>query len=129
MGFFLYLLRCADDAIYVGHTDDLERRMAQHASGEFGGFTASRLPVTLIWAQEFPTREDALLREHQLKGWSRAKKLALASQDWNELHRLARSSESRRRAPLDSAAATHVAAAPLGVTGASDRGRVSPTRS
>jgi predicted GIY-YIG superfamily endonuclease len=99
MGFWVYLLRCADQSIYTGHTDDLERRLAQHASGEFGGFTAERRPVEPIWAQEFPTREDALSRERQIKNWSRAKKLALASEDWHSLHLLARSSETKRRSP------------------------------
>ena len=106
MGFWLYLLRCADQSVYVGHTDDLERRLAQHTSGELGGFTAARLPIVPLWAQEFPTREEALEREHQVKGWSRAKKLALARQDWETLHQLSRSSESKSKRPLDSAGAT-----------------------
>ena len=99
MGFWVYLLRCADQSIYVGHTDDIERRLAQHASGECGGFTSTRLPIEPLWAQEFPTREEALEREHQVKGWSRAKKLALAHDDWGLLHLLARSSESKSRRP------------------------------
>ena len=129
MGFWVYLLRCADQSIYVGHTDDLERRLAQHSSGSCGGVTATRLPVDPIWAQEFGCRGEALETERQIKVWSRAKKLALARQDWDALKRLSRSTESRRRRSLDSAAATAVAAAPLGMTGETARGRVSPTRS
>jgi putative endonuclease len=128
MGFWVYLLRCADGSIYVGHTDDLERRLAQHTSGACGGFTADRLPIEPIWAQEFPTREEALSRELQIKGWSRAKKLALARQDWDRLHQLARSTERKRR-PLDSAVAALAAPPPLGVTGKRLSARVSPTRS
>lgn len=99
MGFWVYLLRCADGSIYAGHTDDLERRLAQHASGEWEGFTAHRLPVEPLWAQEFPTREEALCREHQIKKWSRAKKLALAKEDWAQLRALSRSKQRKTPRP------------------------------
>ena len=58
MSFFAYLLRCADGAYYAGHTDELTRRLGQHQSGECGGYTAKRLPVALVWSQEFTSRED-----------------------------------------------------------------------
>ncbi|MFX4273604.1 GIY-YIG nuclease family protein [Propionibacteriaceae bacterium Y1685] len=73
-----YLLRCADDSLYVGSTVDLDARMAQHACGSGGKYTATRLPVTLIWAQEFERIDEAWEMERRLHGWSRAKKLALA---------------------------------------------------
>lgn len=93
MSFFAYMLRCADDSLYVGHTDDLDRRVSQHATGEFQGWTADRRPVELAWSEAFPTREEALAMEAKLKGWSRAKKLALIRGDWSEISRLA----SRKR--------------------------------
>ena len=65
--FWVYILRCADGAFYTGHTDDLERRVAQHQSGEFGGYTSERLPVGLVFATEFTTREEALICEMQIK--------------------------------------------------------------
>ena len=71
--FWVYMLRCADDRYYTGHTDDLEKRMAQHQAGECGGYTASRLPVECTWSQETATREEALTAERQIKGWSRKK--------------------------------------------------------
>jgi len=86
----MYVLRCADQTLYVGHTDDLDRRMAQHGSGELGGYTALRRPVTLVFCEEFPSRDEALARERQVKKWSRAKKEALIARDWSSLSRLAR---------------------------------------
>jgi len=88
--FWVYLLRCADGTYYTGHTDDLERRIGEHASGTCGGYTATRLPVELVFSQECPTRIEALNFERQIKGWSRAKKVALIRGDWEEISRLAR---------------------------------------
>jgi tRNA/rRNA methyltransferase len=82
MAFWTYILRCADDSYYTGHTDDLERRIAQHQAGEIEGYTHSRLPVTLMWSQDFPSRGEALAAEMQVKNWSRAKKEALFKGDW-----------------------------------------------
>ena len=77
MTFHVYILRCADGTYYTGHTDDLERQVAQHQSGAIPGYTHDRRPVALMWAQDFPTRIEALERERQVKDWSRTKKEAL----------------------------------------------------
>jgi predicted GIY-YIG superfamily endonuclease len=90
LGFWVYMLLCGDGSYYVGHTDDLERRMAQHASGELGGYTAERHPLTLVFVEEFPTRDEAICRERQIKGWSRRKKEALVARDWPALQQFAR---------------------------------------
>ena len=82
MAFWAYMLQCADQSYYTGHTDDLERRIGEHQSGMIKGYTSKRLPVTLIWTQEFPSREEALAAELQIKSWSRAKKAALIQDDW-----------------------------------------------
>ncbi len=87
--FFVYMLRCGDGSLYVGHTDDLEIRVAQHHAGTYGGHTAQRHPLELVYACELATRAEAIERERQLKGWSRAKKLALARSDWSRLRALA----------------------------------------
>lgn len=89
MPFWVYMLKCADDSYYTGHTEDLEARIAQHESGEIAGYTHSRRPVTLVFSQDCGTREEALSAERRLKGWSRAKKEALLRGDWNEISRLA----------------------------------------
>ena len=88
--FSAYLLRCSDGSYYVGSTEDLELRLAQHQSGELGGYTASRRPVTLVWSEQFATRDDAFAAERRIKGWSRAKKEALARGDWDLVRELAR---------------------------------------
>ena len=90
MAFFAYLLKCNDGSYYAGHTDDLERRIAQHQSGALGGYTARRLPVQLVWSDSFATRDGAFAVERKLKGWSRAKKEALMAGDWEQIRELAR---------------------------------------
>jgi putative endonuclease len=101
MSFWAYMLHCNAGRFYVGHTDDLERRLAQHESGAVRGFTSSYLPVRLVWSQEFPTRYAALTAERQIKGWTRAKKLALIRGDWPEISRLAQSKTGLRQAQAE----------------------------
>ncbi len=90
MPFWSYMLHCNGGKFYVGHTDDLQRRVAQHEMGYFPGFTRDHLPVKLVWSQEFTTRHEARESERRLKGWSRAKKLALRG-DWDLISALAKS--------------------------------------
>jgi predicted GIY-YIG superfamily endonuclease len=90
MQFWVYILTCADGSYYVGHSDDLELRIAAHQDGTFGGYTQSRRPVALSYAEPFDSRDDAFRRERQIKGWSRSKKEALMRQDWRELQRLSK---------------------------------------
>jgi predicted GIY-YIG superfamily endonuclease len=92
--FYVYMVFCADESIYTGHADNLEARLWAHNDGRFRGYTFERRPVRLIFQAAFPTREEALQAERQIKGWSRAKKLALADGDWELLQRL-----SLRRQP------------------------------
>jgi len=74
---FMYILRCADDSYYTGSTKDLERRFAQHEAGEGANHTKKRLPVKLVYYEEFQRIDDAFYREKQVQGWSRKKKEAL----------------------------------------------------
>lgn len=90
MSFYVYVLKCADGSYYTGHTDNLEARLYQHQAG-LGGYTATRLPVTLLFQQSFPSREEALSAEMQIKGWSRAKKEAMMAGDWAAVSQLAKS--------------------------------------
>jgi putative endonuclease len=90
MGFWTYILHCRGGAFYTDHTDNLAHRVAQHQSGAIGGFTADKLPVTLVWSQDFPTRVEALEAERRIKGWSRAKKMALIRGDWDRISVLAK---------------------------------------
>jgi len=92
--FHAYILRCADGTYYVGHTDDLDVRMAQHVEGTYPGYTSKRRPVELVWAEGFATRDEAKVAEHRLKGWRREKKEALIRGETEHLPELA--SRSRR---------------------------------
>ena len=85
MSFWVYILQCSDGSYYTGHTDDMETRMAKHRQGAFEGYKSKRLPVKLVFFNEFPTREDAFARERQIKGWTRRKKQALINGDWDKL--------------------------------------------
>lgn len=89
--FWLYILKCADGSYYTGHTDSLEVRMAQHENGAYANcYTAARRPVKLVYSLAFPSREEALAAEQQVKGWSRKKKEAMMRGDWMAVSRLAR---------------------------------------
>ena len=90
MAFFTYLLRCADGHYYVGHTDNLEFRIAQHQSGELKGYTYDRRPVELVWNESFADRDQAFAAERRIKGWSRAKKEALIQGNWDAVRLLSR---------------------------------------
>ena len=85
MRFFTYMLRCTDASCCVGHTDDLDNRMAEHHAGTQPGYTRHRRPVTLVWSQDFASREEALAAERQIKGWARTKKEALIQSDWKAI--------------------------------------------
>ena len=84
----VYILKCSDGSYYTGHTDNLESRVASHKIRQYCGYTSKRLPVELVWAQNFPSRGEALEAERQIKGWSREKKEALIRGDWDEIIRL-----------------------------------------
>jgi tRNA/rRNA methyltransferase len=90
MSFWVYILRCSDGSYYTGHTDDLDRRIAEHEAGVLPGYTQTRRPLTLMWSQPFPTRIEALESELQIKNWSRKKKEALFKSDWAGLSAAAR---------------------------------------
>lgn len=101
MAFWTYILRCADSSYYTGHTDNLEKRIAEHHSGAITScYTYTRRPLELVFTQDFKTREEALASEQQIKGWSRKKKEAMMRGDWAEVSRLAKSPTSVRPEPV-----------------------------
>ena len=97
MAFWVYVLRCSDGSYYTGHTDNLEHRIGMHQQGEVAGYTSKRRPVELVFSQECVTREEALAAELQIKGWSRAKKEALARGDWGTIKALAKGRHRHER--------------------------------
>jgi putative endonuclease len=92
MAAYVYMLRCADGSFYVGSATghDLSRRIEEHQSGAYPGYTWSRRPVELVWSEHFDRFTDAIGAERKLKGWSRAKKLALINPNFSLLHQLAK---------------------------------------
>jgi predicted GIY-YIG superfamily endonuclease len=87
----VYMLRLQNGCIYVGSTNDLERRLEEHRGGNGGKTTRESPAVELIYCETLMGRSTAGRRERQLKRWSRAKKLALAEGRLGQLHCLAKS--------------------------------------
>lgn len=77
MKYYVYILRCADDTLYTGWTDDPLRRLQVHNSGNGAKYTRSRLPVVLVYQEECADRSAALKREYAIKQLTRAQKQAL----------------------------------------------------
>lgn len=86
---YMYILVCNDGSYYTGSTWNLEKRLYEHQQGLGANHTAKRLPVKLIYCEEYDRIEDAFRREKQVQGWSRKKKEALMAGDTNMLHHLA----------------------------------------
>jgi predicted GIY-YIG superfamily endonuclease len=85
---FVYILRCVDQSLYIGATQDVARRLDAHNEGSAAAHTARRRPVHLVYVEQHATRATCLARERQLKGWTRAKKEALIAGDKANLKRL-----------------------------------------
>ncbi|MBP9885116.1 MAG: GIY-YIG nuclease family protein [Leptospiraceae bacterium] len=89
--YFVYILECNDKSFYIGVTNNIEERLGQHQEGlDNHCYTFSRRPVSLLYSEEFSYINDAIAREKQLKGWSRKKKLALISGDYDKLRDLSK---------------------------------------
>ena len=82
--YFAYLLLCADGSYYAGYTTDLVRRVAVHNAGRGAKYTKSRLPVTLVYFEEFDSEHAAKSREWHLKRLSHREKEALAGKGATE---------------------------------------------
>jgi putative endonuclease len=114
MAWVCYLLECADGTLYTGISNDLPRRLGQHARGVASKYTRSRLPVRLRWCQRHRDRSAALRREAAIKRLPRAGKLALAArgvpgrllrgQRWCRLPRMAKKKTAPKKAAKKPAA-------------------------
>ena len=89
---FTYILRCADDTLYVGHTENLASREQTHNDGRGAKYTSARRPVRIVYAEEYSSAETAIARERQLKRWRHKKKEALIRGDRAALRSLGRRS-------------------------------------
>ncbi|PIQ86732.1 MAG: hypothetical protein COV74_03595 [Candidatus Omnitrophica bacterium CG11_big_fil_rev_8_21_14_0_20_45_26] len=87
----VYILKCSDGSFYVGTTNNLNRRFKEHCTRSGSVHTRKQISVELVYHETFKIESQALEREHQLKGWSRNKKLALINFNKAELVELSRS--------------------------------------
>ncbi len=86
---YMYILECSDGSYYTGSTQYLDLRLAQHKAGEGSNHTKKRLPVKLIFFEEYQRIDEAFYREKQVQGWSRKKKEALMNGFAEELKKMA----------------------------------------
>lgn len=84
MSYYVYILKCNDNTLYTGYTDNPERRLQVHNAGKGAKYTRSRLPVELVYQEAQPDKSAALRREAAIKRLSRAQKLALIAQHLNQ---------------------------------------------
>jgi len=71
---YVYMLRCSDNSIYTGYTTDLKKRLDTHNKGKGAKYTRTRLPVDLLYFEEFSTKSSALKREYAIKQLSKKQK-------------------------------------------------------
>ncbi len=86
----MYILKCVDDSYYVGSTKNLEIRLSQHQKGVGAKYTSKRLPVELVYSEEYNRVVEAFNREKQVQNWSRAKREALINNKTELLPALAK---------------------------------------
>jgi len=84
----MYILKCNDESYYTGSTNNLELRLIQHNEGFGSNYTKKRLPVKLVYFEEFERIDEAFLREKQVQGWRRDKKEALIKGKYGKLPKL-----------------------------------------
>jgi len=71
---YIYILECSDSSLYTGYTNDLEKRLTVHNAGKGAKYTRCRLPVKLVYSEEFETKSEAMKREYSIKQLSREEK-------------------------------------------------------
>lgn len=77
MGYFVYILKCVDNTFYTGYTTDIVKRCLTHNKGKGAKYTRCRLPVKVVYSEEFETKDAAMRREYQIKQLSRQQKIKL----------------------------------------------------
>ncbi len=86
---WMYILKCGNNKFYTGSTNDLDRRLIEHQTGEGANYTRKNQPVELVYFEEFDRIHKAFYREKQVQNWSHAKKQALIDGDLEGLVKLA----------------------------------------
>ena len=78
---YVYILRCNDNSLYTGWTNNLEKRLKTHLAGKGAKYTKARLPVELVYYEEFEDKIEAMKREYKIKQLSRKEKLKLFNRE------------------------------------------------
>jgi putative endonuclease len=94
---WMYILKCADSSYYVGSTKNLKLRLSQHQSGKGSRYTSGRLPVELVYCEEYDRVADAYYREKQVQNWGRAKREALINGNQEVLPPLAKKKFEKKK--------------------------------
>jgi len=87
---YTYILECSDGSYYTGSTKNLNKRLEEHQNGEGANYTKKRLPVKLVYYEEYDRIDVAFEREKQIQGWRRKKKKALIDYKLEELSKLSK---------------------------------------
>ena len=98
---WMYILECSDGTYSVGSTKDLEYRVSEHQSGKGAKYTSRRLPVKLVYSEEYERVVDAYTREKQIQNWSRAKREALINGNQEALPKLAKKIFNRNKPQVE----------------------------
>ena len=74
---FVYIVRCSDNSLYTGYTNNIEVRINKHNAGKGAKYTKTRRPVVLVYQEMYETKSEALRREYEIKTFTRQRKLEL----------------------------------------------------
>ena len=74
---FVYIVRCSDNSLYTGYTNNIEVRINKHNAGKGAKYTKTRRPVVLVYQEMYETKSEALRREYEIKTFTRQRKLKL----------------------------------------------------
>ena len=97
MSYAIYILKCSDGTYYTGLTKNIDARIHEHQIGAHPeSYTFGRRPVKLVWREVTESYQEAFQWEHQIKGWSRAKKEALIRGDIDGIHEIVKGERKRR---------------------------------
>ncbi len=93
---YMYILECADGTYYTGSSKDVLYRLKQHQNSEGANYTKTRLPVKLVYYEEYDRIDEAFYREKQVQGWSRKKKKSLIDGEYDRLPELSKNYTEHR---------------------------------
>lgn len=97
MPYAIYILKCSDGSYYKGLTKELDARIAEHREGTRpASYTFNRRPVESVWSEIVETYPEAFQWEHEIKGWSRAKKEALIRGDIEGIHEIVKTERRKK---------------------------------